>query len=296
MTISRRNLSIIVVSFMSDEVIHNCINSIPDDINIIVVDNSSNKIFKQNIEKRYNNVHCILSHENLGMGSGNNLGLKKIKTDYAFIINPDVIFEENTIDEIINASNNLKSFAVIAPILNNKNFPNYKLYGNQTHSNETVAPFKVKSVDGFALVLNIRRLNKLESFKDKNYFDENFFLYLENDDLCKRIIDNNENIYIAPTSRINHLGGSAVDKKFEYEVELSRNWHWIWSKFYYNKKHNGFLIALLNGFPSFFSAIFKIPFYFFFDKRKKDIYYYRALGFLNALLGRKSYLRPKINN
>ena len=171
MTISRRNLSIIVVSFMSDEVIHNCINSIPDDINIIVVDNSSSEIFKQNIEKRYNNVHCILSHENLGMGSGNNLGLKKIKTDYAFIINPDVIFEENTIDEIINASNNLKSFAVIAPILNNKNFPNYKLYGNQTHSNETVAPFKVKSVDGFALVLNIRRLNKLESFKDKNYFD-----------------------------------------------------------------------------------------------------------------------------
>ena len=45
---------------------------------------------------------------------------------------------------------------------------------------------------------------------NKNYFDENFFMYLENDDLCKRIIDGKEDIYIVPMSKIKHLGGKAV--------------------------------------------------------------------------------------
>ena len=178
MTISRQNLSIVVVSYMSDQVIHNCIDSIPSDIQIIVVDNSSSQKFKENIEKKYDNVQCILSPRNLGMGPGNNLGLKYTKTDFAFIINPDVILEETTIDEIIYASKELKSFAVLAPILNDENYPNYQLYQKKDILSESKVPFRVKSVDGFALVLNLKKLNQLKNFKNFNYFDENFFLSL----------------------------------------------------------------------------------------------------------------------
>ena len=63
---------------MSENVIHNCIKSLPDDIKIIVVDNSNNKNFKDSLEKNYKNIKCILSDKNLGMGSGNNLGLEKL--------------------------------------------------------------------------------------------------------------------------------------------------------------------------------------------------------------------------
>ena len=66
-------------------------------------------------------------------------------------------------------------------------------------------------------------------------------MYLENDDLCKRLIDCGENIYAVPNSKIKHLGAKSVDEKYKYEIELSRNWHWVWSKFYYNKKHFFFL-------------------------------------------------------
>ena len=83
MSISRQNLSIVIVAFMSEDVIHNCIQSVPEEINIIVVDNSGDKKFKENIEKKYKNVECILSSENIGMGAGNNLGLRHINTDYA---------------------------------------------------------------------------------------------------------------------------------------------------------------------------------------------------------------------
>ncbi|MDC0585364.1 glycosyltransferase [Candidatus Pelagibacter sp.] len=296
MTISRQNLTIIVVSFMSENVIHECIKSIPDEISILIVDNSGNKNFKKNIENTYKNVQCIISPENLGMGSGNNLGLKNIKTNFAFILNPDVIMEKGAIDEIINASKNLDSFGIIAPISNKKKYPNYKLIKKKSSFNYDIDPFKVKSVDGFAMILNLKKLNQLKSFENYNYFDENFFLYLENDDLCKRVIDNNENIYVVPQSKINHLGASAVNSKYKYQIELLRNWHWIWSKFYFNKKHYSFLFATLNGLPSFLSAVLKLLFYFIIDKKKKEIYFHRASGYLNALLGKKSFLRPKINN
>ena len=122
-----------------------------------------------------------------------------------------------------------------------------------------------------------------------------YILYLENDDLCKRIIDNNENIYVVPSSKITHLGASAVDKKYNEQVELSRNWHWIWSKFYYNKKHNGFFRAITNCLPTFISALIKYFFYLItMNSNKKKIYLHRCLGFINALLGKKSYFRPRI--
>ena len=292
MSISRQNLTVIIVTFKSDKVIQNCINSINNDIKILIIDNSNNQNFKNKIEKEYKNVSCILSEKNIGMGSANNLGIKNIKTDYALILNPDVILEPDAINEIIEASKKIVSFCIIAPLEKNKDYPNYKLEKKINIKSEQEKPFRVKSVDGYAMLLNLKRINLLNNFQ---YFDENFFMYLENDDLCKRLVENSEKIYVVPKSKINHLGGKAVDQTFEYEIELSRNWHWIWSKFYFNKKHFGFFWALLSSLPSFFSSILKLFFYFIvFNKRKKNIYLKRIQGFWNALLGKPSSYRPNV--
>jgi len=296
MTISRQNLSIIIVTFKSENVIYKCIQSIPEEIDILIVDNGCDKNFKENIEKTFKNVKCILSPKNLGMGAANNLGLKYIKSDYVLILNPDVILEKDTIEEIINSTHDLSEFGIIAPISNDLKYPNYKLHKNQMMNYENSKPFKVKSVDGYAMIFNTKRLNQYSEFQNSNYFDENFFLYLENDDLCKRVLNLNEDIYIVPNSKINHLGGKATDAKYEYQIEMSRNWHWIWSRFYFNKKHNNFFFALKNELPSFMSALIKFSLYLFFNKKKKDKYLHRILGFISALIGKKSYFRPKIND
>ena len=296
MSISRQNLTVIIVSFMSEKVIHNCINSIPKDIQILIVDNSNNISFKNQIEKKYDNVRCILSENNIGMGAGNNYGLNEINTEYGFILNPDVVLRDNTIDEIIIASKKVDTFSIIAPIMEEENYPNFRLSKKKNFKDLNYEPFKVDSVDGFAMLLNLSRLDKLENFSNKKYFDENIFLYLENDDLCKRVSESGENIYVVPKSKIKHLGAKAVDEKYEYEIELSRNWHWVWSKFYFNKKHSGYLNAFIKVCPIFFSASFKMLLYFFINNRKKKIYFYRVLGFLNAALGKKSLYRPKIND
>ena len=295
MSISRQTLTIVIVTFKSEKVIDNCIKSISDQIKIIVVDNSNDQNFKDSLEKKYENVECILSSSNLGMGSGNNLGLNNVKTDYALILNPDVILQDNTISEIINESKKIKSFAVLAPLSEDDNYPNYKIKQSDKKNINNLNPFKVKSVDGFAMLLNLKEINQIDDFRNKKYFDENFFMYLENDDFCKRLSQCNQNIYIIPKSKIKHLGAKAVSDEYAYEVELSRNWHWIWSKFYFNKKHFGFLYALMNGLPVFLSAITKVLFYFFINKKKKQIYLQRCRGYLNALFGKKSFYRPKIN-
>ena len=80
MSISRQNLSVIIVSFKSEYVIHLCINSIDEQIEIIVVENSNNEKLKFDLEKKYKNVRCILSSTNIGMGAGNNLGIIKSNT------------------------------------------------------------------------------------------------------------------------------------------------------------------------------------------------------------------------
>ena len=300
MSISRQNLSIVIVTLKSENVIHQCIKSINKDIPIIVVENSSDSKFKEDLEKKYTNVKCTLSFKNLGMGSGNNLGIKLSSTDYVLILNPDVILETNTIDEIILASKTIQDFAILAPILADKNYPNYQLDQNNEFSIQTEKAFKVKNVDGFAMLLNKKKLenilSKETSNDEQNYFDENFFMYLENDDLCKRVINNGGNIYVVPKAKINHLAAKSVDQKFADEVEFSRNWHWIWSKFYFNKKHFGFLKAFVEGFPRFFLSIFKYLFFLLINnKTKKKIYFNRVSGFYNATIGKPSWYRPNFN-
>ena len=290
MSISRQNLSVVIVTIKSEKIIHSCIKSINQNIPIIVVEHSNNKNFKDELEKNYNNLQCILSKSNLGTGSGYNIGIKAANTDYVLVLNADVLLEKNAIDELFLASEDLPNFSILSPL--EKNYVNYGMFNKKKSIADTGDfPFEVDFVDGFAMLLNKK------NFKEIDYFDENFFMYLENDDLCKRVKDKGGTIYVVPRSKINHLAAKTVDRKYKDEVEFSRNWHWIWSKFYFNKKHYGFFKAFYEGFPRYCSSLIKFLFYLLINnKKKKKIYFNRASGFYNALLGKASWYRPNLDN
>jgi len=290
MSITRQNLSVIIVSYKSEHVIENCINSIDNEIEIIVIDNSNDNFLKKKIESKYKNVKYYLSKKNLGMGAGNNLGIKKANKDFVLILNPDVTLESNSINEVFIASKEIDNFGIIAPLSNKDQYPNYIL--KKGHNFDPVKPFKVKSVDGYAMILNLKKLKKIDNF---NFFDEKFFLYLENEDLCKRLIEKNIDIYVIPKSKIDHLGGKAVDPKYRNEIEYLRNWHWMWSKFYFNKKHYGYAIAVLKIFKNLISA--KIKFFYYlitFNTFKRKIYQMRLLGLISSMIGKNSSYRLKL--
>ena len=127
MSISGQNLSVVIVTFKSEKVIDKCINSIGSNVPIIILENSNNQKFKLDLESKYQNLKCILSGSNLGMGAGNNIGIRSASTDYVFILNPDVILESNTLDELFFASKKLPEFTILSPINTDLNFPNYKV-------------------------------------------------------------------------------------------------------------------------------------------------------------------------
>ena len=287
MTLSLNNLTFIIVTFKSNHIIDECIESLPKNSNIIIIENSNNIELKKTLEAKYSNINVIVQ-ENSGMGSANNKGIKLCKTDYAFVINPDVKFYENTMHELIALSSKYNDYSILAPICDDEKYPNYKIK-NKRIKNYYPDFLDVDSVDGYAMLINKNK------FSDNIYFDEQIFLYLENDDLCLRKKKENHKIYVAKKAKIHHMGGKSHSPIHEKEIEFSRNWHWMWSKFYFNKKHYGYSMALLKVFPSIITSMIKFFYYFVTsNKFKKKIYIMRFLGLLNSIFGKKSWYRPKI--
>ena len=252
MTLNLNNLTFIIVTFKSDHVIHECIESLPKESSIIIIENSNDLKLKEKLETKNSKIKVIVQ-ENKGMGAANNLGIKLSKTDYAFVINPDVKFYKNTIDELITLSSKHNDYTILAPISDDIQYPNYKIK-NKNLQNNDLEFLSVDSVDGYAMLINKNK------FQDNFFFDENFFLYLENDDLCLRMKKENNKIYISKKAKINHLGGKSHSPIYEKEIEFSRNWHWMWSKFYFKKKHYGYLKAFLTSFPILTNSAIKFIF------------------------------------
>ena len=135
----------------------------------------------------------------------------------------------------------------------------------------------------------------LSEFKDIGFFDEDFFFYFEEIDLCKRLVDRGKKIYLVPDIKINHDGGQSHEESINKEMELSRNWHWMWSTFNYHKKHKGFFVSFIIILPKLCSAAIKVLIYSLFNnKYKKEIYYHRLSGLINAIIGKRSWYRPKV--
>ena len=278
---SNKDITAVITSFKSETKIVNCVRSLGKDIKIIIIENSNDKKLKDKLEKEYPNIKCVLSDKNLGYAKGNNLGLTMVETKYALIINPDAEVQNKAIDNFFLTAKNKPNFAIIAPFIQEKNNQNFKT------NNEI---FEVKNVKGFAMFLNLKECEEV------GFFDENFFIYFEEIDFCRRLIKNNKKIFLDTNIRINHAGGTSHDVSINHEMEKSRNWHWMWSTFYFHYKHYGYLVALVKILPKFLSAIFKTCFFkFISNKEKKDIYYCRFEGILNSILMRKSWYRPKIN-
>ncbi len=276
-----KDITAVITSFKSEYKILKCIESLGNNFNIIVIENSNDKRLKDTLEKDHSNVRCILSDKNLGYAKGNNLGLSLVKTQFALIINPDTEVQNKTIDNFFLTAKKNPDFAIIAPYIQESSL--------ETSNKIKEGIFEVKNVKGFAMFLNLKQ------FKEIGFFDENFFIYFEEIDLCKRLIKNNKKIFLDTNIKINHAGGTSHEESINYEMEKSRNWHWMWSTFYFHRKHYGYPFAVIKIFPKFLSAIIKIIFFkFTLNNKKKDIYYCRFKGMLNSMLLRKSWYRPKI--
>ena len=274
-----KKLTIVIVTFKSEHKILNCLDSISNETPVIIVENSNNKNFKNKIEKNYDNVSCILVGENKGYSSANNIGLSAVKTKYALVLNPDTVLDKNAIKNFFALSNTKNDFWLMGPA----NDQMIELDFGEKNLIE------VDNLKGFAIFFNMSKFQNM-------FFDESFFLFFEEIDLCRRIKNNNGKIYLGKNIIIKHEGANSVIKTNSFELEKNRNWHWMWSTFYYQKKYNGFIQAFFLIFPKLLSSLIKTLFYFLtFKKEKRDIYFCRLSGILNSIVGKKSWYRPSLD-
>ena len=273
------DFTFIITTFRSESLIDECLKDLPKQTRKIIIENSGDIDLKKRIENNYKNTECFIMKENFGYGKANNFGILKSTTDYIFIINPDTKVTNESFEQIISILKD-KDFAIAAPQIIEKE----KVY---KQNKDNIEVKKVDHVPGMAMILNKKK------FKG-NYFDENIFLYLEEIDLCKRILDQGENI-LEINVEVNHLGNQSHGS-YDLEMEKSRNWHWMWSNFYYYKKHHNYFYSFLKTLPNFISSGSKFIYYKISNNEKKKWQYkMRFLGLLNSYMLKKSFYRPYNN-
>lgn len=221
---------------------------------IYIIDNGSENATKNEKEKidnilsRYNDVTYIDAKENLGFGKGNNYILPILTSKYHCIMNPDVIFNEDAFSPIIEYLDNNSSVGMVIPNIVDETGNRVAVYRQEltifdmfirmffknnfkkrqewhTMQYEDYSkPFQVPFGQGSFLVI------KTELFKRINGFDERYFMYMEDADLCKRVNQVSKLMYF-PGATVVHKWqrGSHKNKKlFKYHIESMRHYFKKW--------------------------------------------------------------------
>ena len=135
---------------------------------------------------------------------------------------------------------------------------------------------------------------KKSIFLKNKGFDDNIFLYWEETDYTKRALKNGYPAYQLNLVKVKHEKGKAVNVKNLKETEKLENlyiWHFIWSKFYYFKKHYGKLLALIYFFPIILRILTRMCVYKLTKNSKFTRYYCRWDGLKDSILNKKSSMR-----
>jgi len=237
------DISIIIVSYNVKTFLQHCIHSVQKASNglnteLFVVDNNSIDGTGEMVQREFPDVHFIGNDINLGFGKANNQALKLSTGKYVLFLNPDTLIEENTLRVLLEFMENNATVGIAGPkILNSDGtlqlacrrsfpspsialpkliglsalFPKSKLFGkyNLTY----LDPNKSYAVDAISGSFMFCRGELIRELKG---FDEDFFMYGEDLDLCRRVqLKGNLVYYVADTTIIHHKGESSKSAPFD---------------------------------------------------------------------------------
>ncbi len=241
------DLSIIIVNYNVKEFLQNLLNSIEKTSSniskeIIIVDNASDDGSIEVIKDKFPFVKLIENKTNLGFGRANNQGLKIAKGRFILLINPDCIVSEDTFDKmisffeehqdcglagckILNSDGTLQlacrrsfpgpwtSFTKVTGLSNI--FPNSIIFAryNLTYLDENKS-YEVDAVSGSFMMI------RKEAYEKTGGFDEKFFMYGEDLDLCYRVQKNGYKVYYNNDTQIIHYKGESTKRSNLDETKL----------------------------------------------------------------------------
>jgi len=292
------NLTIVLVNFKCNkEKLQSCLDSIKVDTEVLLVDHSHDFTF-DGIKKPQNLDIKIIKNINLGNGAGINCGLKNSKTRYVLYLDIDTILPLNFFEILDITIKKIDNFAIIAPKTNDiYNENSIKKTGNLNKLQFLYNKFFFKAKLGKKIYPNIREqffvsgsimlIDKNNTFNEGIEFDENIFLYFEENDFFHQCMKKNKKIYLIEDLLAYHWGGSVNDISIEYEC--FKKWHWEWSKYYFFNKHYNNVIIFFIAIKSILKFVLKISLFYFFNKNKNKIYRSRLDGILSFYLKKKKF-------
>ena len=282
-------VTIIIPSYRSKKLILSHLNKLSKQYKIIIVENSYDKSLKEIIDNKYKNVNVYLK-KNIGYGRAVNFASKKVKTKYFFVMNPDSKIYKNTLPKLIIAAKKINKFGAIGPIYTEKK----KEYKKNLF-------IETKKIIAAAMLIETRIFNKIKGY------DENFFLYYEDNDYFAKCNFLKLKLFYITNSFITHKKIKKMKKTLNLHSTSFSNieeknstyiiggWHGQWSKFYYFKKYNGFINALLICLPNVLINIIQLIPYIFYNPVKAKYKYFKIEGFFCSLLGLPSFKRSKFD-
>ena len=195
------DISIVILFYKTpDNVIKNLNNY--KDFNLYILDQSNDTKLKKKIEKKFPNIKYYgISNENKGFAKGINFLVKKVKTKYFLCTQPDIIISKKSIYTLKKTFKGKKDGIITVPKV--KQFKNY------TIKEKSKKIFSVKKILGAIFLANTKKFTKI------GMFDERFFFYWEDVDLCKKIESNNLKIYLNMTATADHEGEKSVKKNLK---------------------------------------------------------------------------------
>ena len=248
-------VSIILVNYNGAAVVLNCLRSLRQFLHtipyeIIVVDNASTDGSAALIIEQFPTVTLIQQTENRGFGSGNNVGAKYATGEFLFFLNTDTSLTSDLLPPLVTLMNNHPQVGIIGPKLLNSDktlqlsvaaeislageYQTLKQLKQYTSHQQDVEQ-KFEQEQTVAIVIGAAFFMRQALFATLNGFDETFFMYFEESDLCQRARDRGWQILYTPTVSLIHLGGYSVGKESDrMRLEYRR------SQLYYYQKHRPF--------------------------------------------------------
>lgn len=243
-----KQLSVIIVNYRSESYLERCIASIYNqlgqaEVEIIIVNNDDKEELRD-VAGKFPEVNIVNLRNNPGFGAANNIGVKKAQGKHILFLNPDTEIIEADIAEILSKMNSDSSIGIVgAKIVDAQNnlqawaigFSEVNLL-DLVKNNLRLAKKRLADEDGqnkIFWVSGAAFLIAKELFWEVGGFDEGYFLYFEDVDLCKAIRKSGKKIKYMSDIVVRHTGGGSHSDKIKQKVDFYR------SQDYYFRKHFG---------------------------------------------------------
>jgi len=229
----------VTVTHNGSRVLEEMLTTLPQEIPLIVVDNASQDNSVEIVERIRPDAKIFKNEIGLGYGNGMNVGLPHVQTEYVLMVNPDTVLNVEAIDAMIAVAEENPQAGLLAPVTYNPDgrietshdvvLEKRSLCPSRDGEPVPEGPICADYLSGAVV------MGRMSALREIGFFDPEFFLYYEDDDMCRRLKDAGYYSMVVPSAQITHIGGGSIPPTKEYRYE--KFWNMAWSRLYFASKY-----------------------------------------------------------